>query len=49
MHVTEHAPRGPFQLLERIHGLAEIVERRAVVLDTRTPMHFVTQIQMLMT
>ena len=32
VHVTEHAPRGPFQLLERIHGLAEIVERRAVVL-----------------
>ena len=24
---TEHAPRGPFDLLERIHGLAEIVER----------------------
>ena len=28
---TKHAPRGPFRLLERRHGLAEIVERGAVV------------------
>ena len=27
MRATEHAPRCPFQLLERRHGLAEIVER----------------------
>jgi hypothetical protein len=30
MYATEHAPGGPFQLLERRHGLAEIVERGAV-------------------
>ena len=24
---TEHAPGGPFRVLERRHGLAEIVER----------------------
>ena len=29
---TENAPRGPFQLLEHRHGLAEIVERDAGVL-----------------
>ena len=29
---SEHAPRGPCRLLERRHGLAKIVERRAVVL-----------------
>ena len=28
MRATEHAPSGPFQLLERRHGLAEIVERQ---------------------
>ena len=28
---TEYAPRGPFHVLERRHGLAEIVERGAVV------------------
>ena len=28
---AKHAPRGPFQILERRHGLAEIVERGAVV------------------
>ena len=34
MRATEHAPRGPFRLLERIYGLAEIVERGAsVVVD----------------
>ena len=27
MRASEHAPRGPFQLLERRHGLADIVER----------------------
>ena len=27
MRATEHAPRGPFHVLERRHGLAEIVER----------------------
>ena len=29
MRAAEHAPRGPFRLLERRHGLAEIVERGA--------------------
>ena len=33
MRATEHAPRGPFYLLERSHGLAEIIERRARVLE----------------
>ena len=27
VRVTKHAPRGPFRVLERRHGLAEIVER----------------------
>ena len=31
MRAAEHAPRGPFRLLECRHGLAEIVERGAVV------------------
>ena len=31
VRATEHAPRGPFNLFERIHGLAEIVERGAGV------------------
>ena len=31
MRVAKHAPRGPFQILERRHGLAEIVEGRVVV------------------
>ncbi len=31
MCAAENAPRGPFCLLERRHGLAEIIERRAVV------------------
>ena len=36
MGATEHAPRGPFHLLERRDGLAEIVERgRAVVFVKR--------------
>jgi hypothetical protein len=29
MRATEHAPRGLFRVLERRHGLAEIVERGA--------------------
>ena len=28
MRAAEHAPRGPFRVLERRHGLAEIVEPR---------------------
>ncbi len=32
MRATEHAPRGWFNLLERPHALAEIVERSAGVL-----------------
>ena len=31
VRVTEHAPRDRFYLLERRHGLAEIIERGAVV------------------
>ena len=31
MCTTEHAPRDPFRVLERCHGLAEIVECGAVV------------------
>ena len=27
MRATEHAPRDPFRLLERIYGFADIVER----------------------
>ena len=30
---AEHAPRGPFRVLERRHGLAEIVERGGWVLE----------------
>ena len=29
VRATEHTPRGPFNLLERIHGQAEIGERGA--------------------
>jgi len=32
VRAAEHAPRGPFYFLERRHGLAEIVERGAIVL-----------------
>jgi hypothetical protein len=32
MRATKHTPRGPFRVLERRHGLAEIVERGANVL-----------------
>ena len=35
MVTTEHAPLGPFRLLERRHGLAEIVERGGRVLAER--------------
>ena len=31
MRGTEHVPRSLFRVLERVHGLAEIVERGAVV------------------
>jgi len=37
---TKHAPPGPFRLLQRRHGLAEIVERGAVISVNR---HRVTQ------
>ena len=32
MRAAENAPRGPFNLLERVHGLAEIFERGTGVL-----------------
>ena len=35
VRTPEHAPRSPFNLLERIHGLAEIVERSAGVIVER--------------
>ena len=35
VRATEHAPRDPRRVLERRHGLAEIVERRAGVLVER--------------
>ena len=35
VRAAEHAPRGPFRVLERHHGLAEIVERGAVVVVER--------------
>ena len=34
VRATEHAPRGPFRVLEHRHALAEIVERGAVVSET---------------
>ena len=40
VRASEHAPRGPFRVLERRHGLAEIVERGGgvhVVLRKMTP------------
>ena len=33
VRAAEHPPRDPFNFLERIHGLAEIVERGVVVLS----------------
>ena len=35
MRATEHAPRGRFDLHERRHGLAEIVERGIIVVVKR--------------
>ena len=35
MRAAKHAPRDPGRVLERRHGLAEIVERSAVVLVER--------------
>ena len=35
VRAAEHAPRGPFQFLERYHGLAEILERGAFVVVER--------------
>ena len=35
MRATKHAPRGPFRVLERRHGLAEIVKGGAGVLVER--------------
>ena len=37
VRAAEHAPRGPFRVLERRHGLAEIVERggRVVSVERR--------------
>ena len=32
MRTAEHAPRDPFRVLERRHGLAEVVERGAGIL-----------------
>ena len=32
VRAAEHAPRDAFRVLERRHGLAEVVERGAVVL-----------------
>ena len=39
MRAPEHAPRGTFNLHERRHGLAEIVERGAVVMVERHRVH----------
>ena len=32
VRATQHAPRGPFRVLERRHGLADIIERGGEVL-----------------
>ena len=37
VRATEHAPRGPFRVLESRHGLAEIIERGGGVLVERLP------------
>ena len=37
MRAAEHTPRDPFCLLKRRHGLAQIVERGAVVSVERPP------------
>ena len=43
MRATQHAPRDPCHVLERRHGLAEIIERAAIVAVKRhreNPLHF---------
>ena len=40
MRATEYAPSGPFYLPERCHGLAEILERGAVVFVERPRVNF---------
>ena len=40
MRATEHAPRGPFRLLERRHSRSEIAERSAVVLVVSRAGHY---------
>ena len=40
VRATQHAPRGPFRVLERRHCLAEIVERGAGVCPSRRPWIF---------
>ena len=40
VRATEHAPRDPFQFLERRHGLAEVVERGAGVTVERPRVNF---------
>ena len=37
VRATEHAPHGPSRVLERIHGLAEIVKRGLVVVVELSP------------
>ena len=39
---TKYAPRGPCYLLERRHGLAEIIERGARVIAERLRVNFPT-------
>ena len=43
MRTPEHAPRDPFRVLERRHGLAEIVERGAGVLGMSESNILITQ------
>ena len=40
VRATEHAPRGPFRLLERRHSRSEIAERSAVVLVVSRAGHY---------
>ena len=39
VRAAKHAPRGPFRVLERRHGLAEVVERGAGVRVERLPVN----------
>ena len=39
MRAAEHAPREPYRLLQRRHGLAKIVERGAIVPETLLAAH----------